>query len=113
MVVVSDGLHLWESDNKSDTPTSNGAGASRGGCVGGRRYDFMTMTCDETTGLVSAALAAICFGSHGVPMKGEAATAVDVDPLVFQSYKAFAVLVSVPAVFAVSFCRLGTLINPL
>ena len=52
------------------------------------------MASNEITGLVSAALAAFCFGSYGVPMKGEAATRVDVDPLVFQTYKAVAVLVS-------------------
>ena len=43
-------------------------------------------------GLVAALLAAFFFGSYGVPMKGEAATKVDVDPLVFQTYKAFTVL---------------------
>ena len=45
-------------------------------------------------GLIASLLAAICFGSYGVPMKGEAATRVDVDPLVFQTYKAFTVFVS-------------------
>mmetsp|Transcript_8460 Transcript_8460/g.18960 ORF Transcript_8460/g.18960 Transcript_8460/m.18960 type:complete len:439 (+) Transcript_8460:204-1520(+) len=49
---------------------------------------------DELTGLIAAFVAAISFGSYGVPMKGEAATRVDVDPLVFQSYKSFAVLVT-------------------
>lgn len=49
---------------------------------------------DEIVGLSSAFLAALSFGSYGVPMKGEAATRVDVDPLVFQSYKAFTVLVT-------------------
>ncbi|KAL7530794.1 hypothetical protein ACHAXR_004730 [Thalassiosira sp. AJA248-18] len=49
------------------------------------------MDSDELTGLVAAGLAAISFGTYGVPMKGEAATRVDVDPLVFQSYKAFTV----------------------
>jgi glucose uptake protein GlcU len=44
-----------------------------------------------TTGLAAAILAALFFGSYGVPMKGESATKVDVDPLVFQSYKAFTV----------------------
>jgi len=43
-------------------------------------------------GLIAALLAAFFFGSYGVPMKGEAATKVDVDPLVFQTYKAFTVL---------------------
>ncbi|KAL7436882.1 hypothetical protein ACHAXH_003113 [Discostella pseudostelligera] len=52
------------------------------------------MASNEITGLVSATLAALCFGSYGVPMKGEAATRVDVDPLVFQTYKAVAVLIT-------------------
>ena len=51
------------------------------------------MKSDEVAGIIAALLAAICFGSYGVPMKGETATKVDVDPLVFQSYKAFAMLV--------------------
>jgi len=51
------------------------------------------MDADEIAGLVAAFLAALSFGSYTVPMKGEAATRVDVDPLVFQSYKAFTVLV--------------------
>lgn len=51
----------------------------------------MMHSTDEVTGLIAAFLAALCFGSYGVPMKGEAATRVDVDPLVFQSYKAFTV----------------------
>lgn len=49
---------------------------------------------NEVYGLVAAALAAISFGTYGVPMKGEAATRVDVDPLVFQTYKACTVLAS-------------------
>lgn len=49
------------------------------------------MESNELTGLAAAILAAFFFGSYGVPMKGEAATKVDVDPLVFQSYKAFTV----------------------
>jgi hypothetical protein len=52
------------------------------------------MHSDELTGLIAAFLAAVSFGSYGVPMKGEAATRVDVDPLVFQSYKAVTVFVS-------------------
>ena len=52
------------------------------------------MDSNEITGLVAAILAAIFFGSYGVPMKGEAATKVDVDPLVFQSYKAFTVFLT-------------------
>lgn len=49
---------------------------------------------DEFIGLLAAFGAAISFGSYSVPMKGEAATRVDVDPLVFQSYKAFAVFLT-------------------
>ena len=52
------------------------------------------MDSDELTGLIASFLAAVSFGSHGVPMKGEAATRVDVDPLVFQTYKAVTVFVS-------------------
>ena len=48
----------------------------------------------EFIGLTAAFCAALSFGSYGVPMKGEAATRVDVDPLVFQSYKAFAVFLT-------------------
>lgn len=49
---------------------------------------------DELIGLTAAFVAALSFGSYSVPMKGEAATRVDVDPLVFQSYKAFAVFLT-------------------
>lgn len=49
---------------------------------------------DELIGLTAAFCAALSFGSYGVPMKGEAATRVDVDPLVFQSYKAFTVFLT-------------------
>lgn len=49
---------------------------------------------DELIGLMAAFVAALSFGSYSVPMKGEAATRVDVDPLVFQSYKAFAVFLT-------------------
>ena len=49
------------------------------------------MDSDELIGLFAAFFAAITFGSYGVPMKGEAATKVDVDPLVFQTYKAVTV----------------------
>jgi hypothetical protein len=60
------------------------------------------MDSNELTGLVAAFLAAICFGSYGVPMKGEAATRVNVDPLVFQSYKAFTVLTTSAILIAVN-----------
>ena len=49
---------------------------------------------DEIVGLLAALSAALSFGTYGVPMKGEAATRVDVDPLVFQSYKAFTLLLT-------------------
>mmetsp|Transcript_23842 Transcript_23842/g.31682 ORF Transcript_23842/g.31682 Transcript_23842/m.31682 type:complete len:449 (-) Transcript_23842:89-1435(-) len=43
----------------------------------------------ETCGWIAAILAMICFGSFGVPIKGDAANSVDIDPLVMQSYKTF------------------------
>mmetsp|Transcript_13667 Transcript_13667/g.17340 ORF Transcript_13667/g.17340 Transcript_13667/m.17340 type:complete len:132 (-) Transcript_13667:2-397(-) len=43
----------------------------------------------ETCGWIAAVLAMICFGSFGVPIKGDAAKSVDIDPLVMQSYKTF------------------------
>jgi len=49
---------------------------------------------DEFIGLMAAFCAALSFGSYSVPMKGEAATRCDVDSLVFQSYKAFAVFLT-------------------
>ena len=89
------------------------------------------MDTNELIGLTASFLAALAFGTYGVPMKGEAgessfsiytvlqsfaiittiylylqyfitpsshilqkATRVDVDPLVFQTYKAFTVFVS-------------------
>ncbi|EJK61576.1 hypothetical protein THAOC_17910 [Thalassiosira oceanica] len=58
----------------------------------------------DLLGFASAALAALCFGSYTVPMKGEVATRVDVDPLVFQTYKAVAVFVT--SLLLVAFCNL-------
>ena len=52
------------------------------------------MDSDELTGLIASFLSALSFGSYGVPMKGEAATRVDVDPLVFMSYNAVTMFVS-------------------
>ncbi|KAL7528569.1 hypothetical protein ACHAWF_002611 [Thalassiosira exigua] len=49
------------------------------------------MDADDLVGLVASLIAAVSFGSYGVPMKGEASTRVDVDPLVFQTYKAVTV----------------------
>jgi hypothetical protein len=36
---------------------------------------------------MAAAASALAFGTFGVPIKSDAARSVDVDPLVFQSYK--------------------------
>ncbi|KAL9181350.1 hypothetical protein ACHAXT_010155 [Thalassiosira profunda] len=58
------------------------------------------MVSDEFIGFIAAFLAALSFGSYGVPMKGETATKLDIDPFVFQSYKAFAVF----AVSAIIIC---------
>ena len=46
-------------------------------------------SCGESCGWLAAALSALAFGTFGVPIKSEAAQSVDVDPLVFQSYKTF------------------------
>jgi hypothetical protein len=43
--------------------------------------------CGEACGFVAAFGSALAFGSFGVPIKSEAAQSVDIDPLVFQSYK--------------------------
>ena len=42
---------------------------------------------NEACGYASAFLAAVCFGSFGVPVKSEVVSQLDVDPLVMQSYK--------------------------
>ena len=47
----------------------------------------MNFTCGESCGWIAALVACVCFGSFGVPIKGAAATRVDIDPLVMQSYK--------------------------
>lgn len=41
----------------------------------------------EVCGWAAAILAMLAFGSFGVPIKSDASRSVDVDPLVFQSYK--------------------------
>lgn len=46
----------------------------------------MSGTC-EACGWAAALVSMCAFGSFGVPIKGEAARSVDIDPLVFQSYK--------------------------
>jgi hypothetical protein len=49
------------------------------------------MTSDEISydavGWLAALVGAIGFGSFAVPIKGNAANSVDIDPLVMQSYK--------------------------
>ena len=44
---------------------------------------------DEALGWTAAICAMLAFGSFGVPIKSDAANSVDIDPLVFQSYKSF------------------------
>mmetsp|Transcript_41608 Transcript_41608/g.61039 ORF Transcript_41608/g.61039 Transcript_41608/m.61039 type:complete len:447 (-) Transcript_41608:314-1654(-) len=51
-------------------------------------------SCGENCGYAAAFVACLAYGSFCVPMKGEAARSVDVDPLVFQSYKTFLCLIS-------------------
>ena len=43
----------------------------------------------QIVGWFAAFIGAIGFGSFAVPIKGEAANSVDIDPLVMQSYKSF------------------------
>jgi hypothetical protein len=43
----------------------------------------------ETCGWAAAFCSMLAFGTFGVPIKSEAARKVDIDPLVFQSYKTF------------------------
>ena len=43
----------------------------------------------EAIGWAAAFFSALAFGSFGVPIKSGAATRVDIDPLVMQSYKTF------------------------
>jgi len=48
----------------------------------------MSLDYDEAYyGYAAAFLAAVCFGSFGVPVKSEIVSQLDVDPLVMQSYK--------------------------
>lgn len=47
------------------------------------------MSCGEACGWAAAACSALAFGTFGVPIKSEAARSVDIDPLVFQTYKTF------------------------
>ena len=43
----------------------------------------------EACGWAAAVLSMLAFGSFGAPIKSDAAKSVNVDPLVFQSYKTF------------------------
>jgi hypothetical protein len=40
--------------------------------------------CGDVCGYAAAMLAAICFGSFGVPVKSDVVSRLDVDPLVMQ-----------------------------
>lgn len=42
---------------------------------------------EDYWGWISALISCVCFGSFGVPIKSDAAKRVDIDPLVFQTYK--------------------------
>ena len=44
-------------------------------------------SCGDSCGWVAAVVAAICYGSYGVPIKET--VSFDVHPLMFQSYKTF------------------------
>jgi hypothetical protein len=52
----------------------------------------------EACGWAAAFVAMLAFGSFGAPIKSDAAKSVDVDPLVFQSYKSFMCLITSPIV---------------
>ena len=45
-------------------------------------------------GYIAAAISCIAFGSFGVPIKSERSISVDIDPLVFQTYKTTMVLLT-------------------
>lgn len=44
-------------------------------------------SCSTSCGYIAIVIASFCFGSFSAPMKSEAAKSVDIDPLVFQTYK--------------------------
>ena len=46
-----------------------------------------TATACELCGWIAAIISMLGFGSFGVPIKSKSAKAVDIDPLVMQSYK--------------------------
>jgi hypothetical protein len=47
------------------------------------------ITCGDTCGWLAALGGMLAFGSFAVPIKSDVAKSVDIDPLVFQSYKTF------------------------
>ena len=51
--------------------------------------DSQDLAVCEVCGWLSAFCAMLAFGTFGVPIKSPAAQAVNIDPLVFQSYKTF------------------------
>jgi len=57
-------------------------------------YDDHDIKNKEWIGWLAALGAMVAFGSFGVPMKSHAANMVDVDPLVFQSYKSLVCFVT-------------------
>jgi hypothetical protein len=48
-----------------------------------------TIPSCEVCGWIAAACSAIAFGTFAVPIKSDVARSVNIDPLVFQSYKTF------------------------
>jgi glucose uptake protein GlcU len=51
--------------------------------------NFINIMSCEACGWMAALVSALAFGSFGVPIKSKASRSVDIDPLVFQSYKTF------------------------
>jgi hypothetical protein len=60
--------------------------ASTGGSIDNNSNNNETVTC-EICGWMAAACSAIAFGTFAVPIKSDIARSVNIDPLVFQSYK--------------------------
>lgn len=69
-----------------------------------RQYIIMAVTasifagCTDSCGYAAAAMAAISYGSYGVPIKHT--LQIDVHPLVFQTYKTLTMFVTCPFVLA-------------
>ena len=60
-------------------------------------------------GYAAAFIACVCFGSFAVPMKGKTAHSVDIDPMVFQSYKTtMSLLTSLSVLFLGEFFPFST-----